>query len=247
MHFIFLLGNGTRAYATTDDEALTDAEAVTADKGWLTYDLIRMNNADQNHITGNLNLPTWGEKGGSTIHWTSSDKTIVTAGGEVIRPAANLGNKTVTLTADLSQGTETAQSSFTVTVLAKESTDDVSLDSLLVRTDYNWLTYPLILNSNDQYGVETDLNLPTQGTNGCAINWASSDSTVIAPNGKVTRPSHLYVGNDCYYYSVTLTATISKGDAKSNKTFIVSVATLNSTPDETAVERTITLLPMMIF
>ncbi len=52
--------------------------------------------------------------------------------------------------------------------------------------------------------VSADMTLPGTGTNGSVITWESSNPSIIAPNGKVNRPT--YRQGDA---TVTLTATIT--------------------------------------
>jgi len=71
--------------------------------------------------------------------------------------------------------------------------------------------------SETEAGVMSNLTLPT--TDGdVTIAWASSNESVIATNGTVTRP---VIGEQ--YAVVNLTATLSKGDSTTTKTFPVIV------------------------
>lgn len=67
-------------------------------------------------------------------------------------------------------------------------------------------------------GVTADLNLPTKGSNGSTITWASDKQEVVANDGSVTRPA---VG--AADAKVTLTATIQYGEASDTKSFTVTV------------------------
>ena len=62
------------------------------------------------------------------------------------------------------------------------------------------------------------LSLAETGENGSAITWESSNPSIIANDGTVTLPTD----NDV---TVTLTATITKGDASDTKTFTIQVKT----------------------
>ncbi|MEV0898283.1 family 43 glycosylhydrolase [Actinoplanes sp. NPDC049802] len=64
---------------------------------------------DIDDVRGNLTLPS-----GAT--WASSDPAVISATGEVHRPAAGTAPKTVTLTATVTYGTATATREFTATV-----------------------------------------------------------------------------------------------------------------------------------
>lgn len=78
------------------------------------------------------------------------------------------------------------------------------------------------LSLGDLSAVTANLTLPTAGTYGSAISWASSDPSVIATTGAVTRPG---AGEDPV--EVTLTATITKGASSATRTFDATVL-----PDE---------------
>ncbi|MDD3078452.1 MAG: hypothetical protein PHH37_05020 [Paludibacter sp.] len=81
-------------------------------------------------------------------------------------------------------------------------------------------------------GISDDLTLPTTlGTQGVTCSWASSDSSIIDPSGKVTQPEKY----DTY---VTLTATVSQTINDEvytvTKTFKVKVLGVIPTPLEIA-------------
>lgn len=66
--------------------------------------------------------------------------------------------------------------------------------------------------------VIQNLTLPTSGTNGTAVAWSSSNTSIVANDGTVTRPK--YGSGD---QALTLTATISKAGLSDTKTFNVTV------------------------
>ncbi len=66
--------------------------------------------------------------------------------------------------------------------------------------------------------VVADLSLPREGTRGTAISWESSNEGVVSTTGVVTRP---LVGSEPV--TVTLSATIIKGDVTASKRFSVTV------------------------
>lgn len=66
-------------------------------------------------VRGNVTLPTTG-RGGTAVAWESSDAAVVTATGEVTRPATGAAAKSVTLTATVTKGSSTAERTFTVSV-----------------------------------------------------------------------------------------------------------------------------------
>lgn len=225
----------TTAFAAQAD--VKDSNAVKADADGLTFDMIRGPNQDAEHIIYDLCLPNSGENG-SVIAWVSSDNSVINANennlGNVTRPLAAQGDKKVTLTATLSSGLATAQKVFDLTVIAQESTD-IPPEKLHAQLDYSWLTYAVILNQNEYNAnppdVTTDLSLPKQGENGSDISWITSDESVIAIDGTVTRPSASKSDNG-FRYSVTVTAEITNGDYKLEKSFPVRVDCLSATSDE---------------
>lgn len=78
------------------------------------------------------------------------------------------------------------------------------------------------LSLGDLSAVSGNLTLPTAGAFGSTIAWASSDTSVIATNGAVTRP-----GAGEGPAEVTLTATLTRGGETATRTFIATV-----TPDD---------------
>ncbi len=68
------------------------------------------------------------------------------------------------------------------------------------------------------YGVTANLTLPLTGVSGSAITWLSDTPEIIANDGAVTRPAA-----DAEDAEVTLTATITSGEASDTKEFTVTV------------------------
>lgn len=101
-------------------------------------------------------------------------------------------------------------------------------DASAVALAKQWLTVGYAAGESAS-AVSNDVTLVGSSTNGCAISWESSETNiVIAGNvGTVFRPSYSS-GN----IVVTLTATISKGAAKTTKSFILSLAKKEITDQE---------------
>ncbi|MFB2580694.1 cell wall-binding repeat-containing protein [Herbiconiux sp. P15] len=103
-------------------EEVTDAQRVADDAEALSI-------SGSESVVGSVTLPATGETHGSEITWVSSDPAVVTdtaaaadgtiAAGAVTRPAWGEGDTTVTVTATVRAGEESATRSFTLTV--KES------------------------------------------------------------------------------------------------------------------------------
>ena len=96
---------------------------------------------------------------------------------------------------------------------AEQVADEFAIpDDEKVAKDKEWLDL------GDLSAVIDNLTLPTKGAAGSDISWASSDEDVIATDGTVTRPT---AGDGDAV--VTLTATLTSGDASDTKTFEVTV------------------------
>ncbi|WP_270170646.1 immunoglobulin-like domain-containing protein [Paenibacillus sp. SYP-B4298] len=165
-------------------------------------------NTSKDAVTVNLSFPAAG-KYGTSIKWESSDPGVISDKGVVLRPTAEAGNSTVTLTATVSDGTRSVTKSFTVTVLKNlTSKATATLDAGLLK----------VYNVND---VRGNLTLPTKGANGSVITWTSSNPAIITSTGEVARPA-----NGSGDVQVQLTATIQSGSEKLTKAFQATVREL---------------------
>ncbi|MFI5961014.1 family 43 glycosylhydrolase [Streptomyces asoensis] len=164
---------------------------------------------DTSAVTADLNLPRTGTAGGSSISWASDDTTVVSETGKVTRPAAGRPDGHATLTATLRKGTVTATRSFDVTVPAAFD------DATAAREAADALT---VHNLDD---VRGNLSLPATGSYGTAVTWASDRADVASAGGVVHRPAH---GDGAT--TVTLTATVTKGEAKATREFTAKVPEL---------------------
>nr|WP_186324818.1 immunoglobulin-like domain-containing protein [Paenibacillus bovis] len=90
----------------------------------------------------------------------------------------------------------------------------------------------------DTSAVMQDLTLPTQGKNLSTITWKSSNEDIISHNGAVTRPE-IGAGNA----TVTLTATITQGNAVTTKEFQITVLELLSEEDSVKVDMDLLTIP----
>ncbi|CBG68311.1 MULTISPECIES: family 43 glycosylhydrolase [Streptomyces] len=194
-----------RALAGSEVEQLAlpiAEEGLAADKAALTL-------GDTSAVTADLTLPKTGTAGGSTITWKSDNTGVVSNSGAVTRPAAGEPNGHATLTATLKKGPATATKSFEVTVLP---TFD---DTTAVKQAAEALT---VHNLDD---VRGNLTLPGDGGFGTKVAWSSANPDVVSANGVVKRPAH--GGGDT---TAALTATVTKGDAKTTRTFTAKVPEL---------------------
>ncbi|MGZ4134233.1 MAG: immunoglobulin-like domain-containing protein, partial [Tumebacillaceae bacterium] len=192
-----------------------DQQAVNAAKTALVDSVILNDNSAKSNITGDLTLPTEGING-TTITWTSNKSDVVTTTGVVHRPRYDKSDVTVTLTAKISKGTANTTKTFSVTVKKKAQNDADS-----VAAEFDSLVEKTIKGSNtDLTAVTKKLNLVTTGVTAThtTITWSSNKPGVVAADGTVTRPA--YMDGDA---AVILTATISKGQVNTTKTFSVNV------------------------
>ncbi|MGW2889437.1 family 43 glycosylhydrolase [Streptomyces griseoruber] len=164
---------------------------------------------DTGAVTADLTLPKTGAAGGSTITWASDNTDLVTDAGKVTRPTAGRPDGHATLTATLKKGTVTATRTFDITVLSAfddQTATEQAAEALTVR------------NLDDARG---NLTLPASGTYGTDVTWSSADPDVVSADGVVHRPAH-----GAGATTVDLTATVTKGDAKSTRVFTAKVPEL---------------------
>jgi hypothetical protein len=103
----------------TEAAASSDALLVAADKGNLAADSIKGANSDLANILVALTnpLPSSGLNG-STIIWTSGDPSIVSSNGQtVVRPAFEIGDAVILMTATISSGLISDTKVFTLVVI----------------------------------------------------------------------------------------------------------------------------------
>lgn len=77
------------------------------------------------------------------------------------------------------------------------------------------------LSFGDLSNVTSDLKFPSSGENGTTISYVISSGTAINSSGEVTRPS--FTDKD---QSVTIVATITKGDARETRAYTATVIAL---------------------
>lgn len=194
-----------RALAGSEVEQLAlpvATQGVTDDKAALSL-------GDTSAVTADLDLPKTGTAGGSTISWASDNPAVVSDTGKVTRPAAGEPDGHATLTATLKKGTVTDTKRFDVTVLPAFD------DETATRQAAEALT---VHNLDDARG---NLTLPATGSYGTEVTWSSAKPDVISADGVVHRPAH---GEGAT--TVELTATVTKGAAKTTRTLTAKVPEL---------------------
>ena len=98
----------------------SDADAVSADKAALTWDVIRGTNILQTEVKANLAALPLSGANGTTISW-SSDNATVSGTGTITRPAHGSGDVTVTLTAAITKNAASDTVVFSLTVKEMEA------------------------------------------------------------------------------------------------------------------------------
>lgn len=144
------------------------------------------------------------------IAWASSHEMYIMPDGTVMKPALEMGDVVVTLTATFTIGAETYEKDYEVTVTAGDEYSDEYLvnDALQVVL--------LTVSGN----VEMDFELAAQAK-GYDITWTSANDDLLMIEGttaKVTRPES-GVGNQ----DVVITASITIGEVTNTKDFTVSI------------------------
>ncbi|MGN9840282.1 family 43 glycosylhydrolase [Nonomuraea sp. H19] len=179
----------------------TVTAALAADKQALTL-------GDTGAVTADLTLPATAP-GGSKVTWATSDDSVITASGEVTRPANGQPAARATLTATLARGGLTETKTFEITIMAEY--DDVKIAEAAAAA----LKVPGV---DD---VRGNLTLPATGESGTTVSWASDRPSVITPTGEVTRPAP---GSGDV--TVKLTATVTKNQATATRAFTAKVVEL---------------------
>lgn len=156
------------------------------------------------NVTAGIGLVKSGING-ETITWQSSNPSVVTNQGIVIRPNDDTN---VVMTATVSYGGEMAEKSFNITVRGTGVV--MEMNKLAVEMDANALDIGYAPGDSIN-NVTSNITLPSLGSYGSSILWNIGDLNIINEYGEVTRPS-----SDTY---VTLTATIMRGDVKETRVF----------------------------
>ena len=201
-------------YLTSTPEQI----ALQSDVDALTFDTIRLDNTLQTEIRTALTLPSIASEG-SLIVWESDNNSTISIVGEVTRAEQGGADKSVRLTATLSQGSEESQKSFDLIVVALEKSDRE-----IVADDNATLSFDTIRLANTRADrIQSNLYLPTRGQNGSLISWVSTNESNISNSGQVKRPAY---GED--NVSVILTATIESGIEVTTQEFVLQVIAYQS-------------------
>ncbi len=172
----------------------------------LTFDVIKGNNTDENHIDSDLklidNYPS--QFGSCDVSWTSSDESVIDNSGVV---NAQSEDRVVTFTGKFSVQEDNSLVQYKVfTLTVPGDTDDAGAVTAAKEA----------LTLGDISAVKKDIELPSRGKRGTEITWSTSDESVVTADGVVTRAP----GQD---KTATLTATLTRGAVSETKNFDVTV------------------------
>jgi hypothetical protein len=200
---------------------VTDKESVALDIDALSIGFSQGDNED--HVTRELSLPRNGENA-TAIRWISNDPWVITSTGGVSRPMYTDGDKSLTLTATVSRGSERSTVSFPLTVVRNDPTDAeaVKLAVQVVKQVFE--------NDIPTDSVTDDLTLPKITEYNVAISWISSDPLVITNEGMVEQPSYTQGSK-----TVRLTANLTRGNEQDIEEFTVLVPHLPQTNREAVI------------
>lgn len=136
------------------------------------------------------------------ISWATSDDAVITAEGVITR---NEAEGTAVLTATFTLGNVTMTKDINVTVAAVNDEADVNEAKELL--------------SIQTFAAE-DIALPDTGAYDTSVVWSSSDEELMDGKGKIgSKRPQAGEGNT----TVTLTATITKGNSTATKDFEVTI------------------------
>ncbi|MBQ9851764.1 MAG: S-layer homology domain-containing protein [Ruminiclostridium sp.] len=194
---------------TVSNDDADAADALAADKNALTL---------PKSVTDNIELPSVGASGKTSITWATSDAAVITADGKVTRGSEN---KTVTLTATLKYGS-TATKEITVTVPA------ISADELIAAAKAELEKGLTISEWNEAATEKQDTNVVTVAqsavnkvVSGVTIaNTVTTANSAIAQDGAITYPAFM---NGYGAQTGDVTFTLSLGEATDTVTLSVTV------------------------
>ena len=173
----------------------------------LTMAYILGENTSASAVKTDLNLPNGGADG-TIIRWESSDPSLISTNGTVTVPDEPTN---VILTATIVKNGTYKTLSYPLVVASRALTDAelVALaKDLLTEND-------LLYEGQDKDALVSDLKLPPSRLGDVIVNWESSRPDLITAEGVVMRGEETA--------AVTLTATLSKGNASDTKSFTFTV------------------------
>ena len=176
----------------------------------ITFDTIKGENLLQTAVIYDMAL-TSDPGNGAEISWRSSDESVISNNGVLTIPYAPTD---IVMTVTVSKNNISVSKIFNLTPTSEATAEDIQA----VADARAAISFNDIRGNNRSAGViYFPLTLPESGVGDTEISW-SDDSGYIGSDGKVTRPV-VSVGDQ----KVTLTATITKGNAITTKDFEITV------------------------
>jgi hypothetical protein len=176
----------------------TDEDNVDGDLANITWDNIRSANLLESSVVSNLTLPIVGVSG-STIMWSSTNTTYISATGVVIRPSYSNGDGIISLTAAVTKGTITKNVYFLNLDVVKLPITNTEVSTMVLAE----VTNMSIAGTNpDLLDVITNLTLPKASSTidlvTGACTWEEVDSTGKAiigdTNFSIVDSNSVYTG-----------------------------------------------------
>ncbi|TKH44681.1 peptidase m28 [Paenibacillus terrae] len=157
-------------------------------------------------VTGDVYLPKEGLNG-VQVSWTSNHPEFLDHNGQVTFPSYVQGDQPITLEAVLTRGGVELRKTFSLLVPALPVSADeaVNLAANTLKLDY-------------PQGIKDSITLPNTGAFDTRIDWSSDQPDVLSSTGQVNRPK--FIDGDV---NVQLKATISKGSASVQRSFMITV------------------------
>ncbi|QZY54095.1 immunoglobulin-like domain-containing protein [Crassaminicella profunda] len=190
----------------------TDEEAVSQAKEGIQ--IIYADGDNKESVTKDMKFIKKGSNE-TFISWTSSNTDYVTVTGVVYRPSFTIGDVDVTVIASVYKNDTKDQKTFKIKVLKLPVTDK----EMIIQAKEALKENSILGENNNSKNITKNLVLPKNGVNNTNITW-STDSTeyINIKTGEVTRPAY-NIGD----VTITLVATIKKGNLEEIKEFIVTI------------------------
>lgn len=159
--------------------AMTDAEAVAIAQ-------LNLSLGDTTNVTENLTLPSTGLHG-TSITYSSSDSSVVSDGGVVVRPEFGSGDTTVILTATISKNGVSELKEFTIVI---KKLDAITADLPNVALYSNATTSIVRTYGNYIFEVRTNSSAPTDATKLTIILFGKTSVTGLEDSETITFALH---------------------------------------------------------
>ena len=195
----------------------TDTQAVALALDALIWDTIKGANIDQTLVASNLQLPATGANR-TNITWTSSNPDVLSSDGTINRQPVYTP---VTLTALIEKGGMSASKDFNLIIRRAAMVSDEEA----VNKEFELLDWNRIKGVNTSISsVSTNLTLPSEGYDMAGITWTSSNTNIIGNDGAFNNDNtDTVIAAREAGGTVTLTATIARGDVSLVKDFVLTV------------------------